>query len=264
MPRWTHALRPAPRTVTAAAVALAATVLGAAALDPPWTSGIAWPEPKGVDPGPPGAPPSDAIVLFDGKDLSAWKGAESWTVRDGYAVCGGNVTTKRSFGNCQLHMEWASPAEVKGSGQGRGNSGVYLMGLYELQILDSYHNETYFDGQAGSVYKQRPPLVNACRGPGEWQSFDILFKTPRFDAAGKLLRPAYITVLHNGVLIQDHFELLGRSAYRKPPRYEPHEPKLPLSLQFHGSPVRFRNIWIRELEDDHESLLEPLREKLRG
>lgn len=246
----------------AAAVLAFVVVLYAAPLPPPWTSGILWPEPKVVDPGPPGGPPSDAIILFDGKDMSAWNGGEKWSIQDGYAICKGNVSTKQAFGDCQIHLEWAAPAEVKGEGQGRGNSGVYLMGLYEVQILDSYNNQTYFDGQCGSVYKQRPPLVNACRKPGEWQTYDIIFTAPRFDDAGKLLRPAYLTVLHNGVLIQNHFEIIGRSAYRKPPTYAPHEPKRPLSLQFHGCPVRFRNIWIRELPDDHEDLLKPLREKM--
>jgi len=249
--------------VPAGALMLAAGLLYGAAQNPPWTSGITWPEPKVVDPGPAGGPPSDAIVLFDGKDLSQWHGAEKWKIGDGYAVCGGNLTTRRPFGDCQLHVEWASPSEAKGEGQGRGNSGIYLMGFYEVQILDSYNNKTYFDGQAGAVYKQRPPLVNACRKPGEWQTYDIIFRAPRFDEKGKLVRPAYVTVLHNGVLIQDHFEILGRSAYRKPPEYSAHEPKLPLVIQFHGHPVRFRNIWIRELEDDHEELLTPLRERLR-
>ncbi|MBI4578527.1 MAG: DUF1080 domain-containing protein [Planctomycetes bacterium] len=235
------------------------------AQDPPWTSGIDWPKPEVIDPGSLGGPPSDAIVLFDGKDLSQWNGAEKWTVQDGHAVCGGNLATKRAFGDCQLHVEWASPAQVKGSSQARGNSGVYLMGFYEIQILDSYDNETYHDGQAASVYKQRPPLVNVCRKPGEWQSYDIIFRAPRFDEQGKLVRPAYVTLLHNGVLVQDHFELLGRSAYRRPPQYAPHEPKLPLHLQFHGCPVRFRNVWIRELpDDDGENLLAPLRAKLNG
>lgn len=252
------------RATLAPTVFFAAVSAPQAAQDPPWTSGIAWPEPKVVDPGPPGGPPSDAIVLFDGKDLSAWTGAEKWRVQDGYAICGGNISTKRAFGDCQLHVEWAAPAPAKGEGQGRGNSGVYLMGFYEVQVLDSYGNTTYFDGQAGSVYKQRPPLVNACRKPGEWQTYDIIFHAPRFDRAGKLLTPATLTLLHNGVLVQDHFELLGRSAYRKPPTYAPHEPKLPLTLQYHGHPVRYRNIWIRELPDPREDLLAPLRERLSG
>jgi hypothetical protein len=194
-----------------------------------------------------GGPPSDAIVLFDGSDLSQWDGGDKWLVENGYAVSrGGGITTRDSFGDCQLHIEWASPEVVEGKGQGRGNSGVYLMGKYELQILDSYDNPTYFDGQAGAMYKTRPPLVNACRKPGEWQTYDIIFHAPRFDGA-TLTKPAYITVLHNGVLIQDHTELLGSTAWDSPPQYAPHPPKGPIHLQFHGNPVRFRNIWIREI-----------------
>ncbi len=254
---------PRGRVALVGIVVVAVFGLSVAALDPPWQSGIDWPKPKVVDPGPPGGVPSDAVVLFDGKDLSQWTGGEKWTIKDGYAVNGGELVTRRPFGDCQLHIEWAAPAEPQGTGQKRGNSGVYLMGLYEVQILDSYDNETYFEGQAGAVYKQRPPLVNACRKPGEWQSYDIVFRAPRFDEKGKLLRPAYVTVLHNGVLIQDHFEVLGQSAYRRPPTYAPHEPKRPLHLQYHGSPVRFRNIWIRELDDDRDDMVAPLREKLR-
>lgn len=233
-------------------------------LSPPWTSGIAWPEPKVVDPGPPGGPPSDAIVLFDGKDLSKWEKPERWTIENGYAICGSSLTTKQAFGDCQLHVEWATPTEVKGSGQGRGNSGVYLMGRYEVQVLDSYKNKTYFDGQAGAIYKQRPPLVNACREPGEWQSYDIIFEAPRFGPDRKLVRPAYVTILQNGVLIQNHFEIMGNTEYRRAPRYSAHPPKLPLTLQHHGHPVRYRNIWIRELGDDHEELTTELREKLKA
>jgi len=214
-----------------------------------WVSGIQWKAPAVIAPGSENTPPSDAIVLFDGKYLSQWNGGENWVLENGYGVCKGGITTKQAFGDCQLHVEWASPEKVEGKGQGRGNSGVYLMGKYELQILDSYENETYFDGQAGAIYKQSPPLVNVCRKPGEWQTYDIIFKAPRFGENGKLLKPATMTAFHNGVLIQDHFELLGETAWHKPPAYEAHAPKLPLSLQYHGNPVRFRNIWIRELSD---------------
>ena len=181
-----------------------------------WVSGIAWPEPKVVDPGPVGGPPSDAVVLFDGHDMSAWEDGQVWPVRDGYVVAKGHdIHTKQAFGDCQLHVEWATPEKVEGHGQERGNSGVFLMGLYEIQILDSYENPTYFDGQAAAVYKQRPPLVNACRKPGQWQTYDILFEAPRFDGAGKLLRPAYVTVLQNGVLVQNHFAIQGTTAWEK-------------------------------------------------
>jgi len=230
--------------------------------DPQWLGhDRSRPAPAVVDPGTASTPdragraPSDAVVLFDGKDLSAWASMDGsptrWIARDGYMECvqgSGYVRTLECFGDCQLHVEYASPVPASGDGQGRGNSGVYLMGLYEVQILDSYENKTYFDGQCGAVYKQRPPLVNACRKPGEWQTYDIIFKAPRFDEKGKLVQPAYVTVLQNGVLIQNHFEIVGRSAYRRPPTYAPHEAKLPLTLQFHGSPVRFRNIWVRPLE----------------
>ena len=215
-----------------------------------WVSGIKWKEPPVVDPGPPGGPPSDAIVLFDGTDLSQWEGGDKWVLEDGYGICRGGITTKQAFGDCQLHVEWASPEKVEGRGQGRGNSGVFLMGKYEVQILDSYENDTYYDGQAGSIYKQSPPLVNVCRKPGEWQTFDIIFRAPRFDEQGALVKPATMTVLHNGVLIQDHFELLGSTAWHKPPAYEPSGPKAPIHIQYHGNPVRFRNIWIRELSDE--------------
>lgn len=228
-----------------------AVVLGCAAalgFYPEWKSGKAWPEPKVVDPGPPGGPPADAIVLFDGRDLSQWEGGEKWLIEGDVAtIRGGGITSKQSFGDCQLHVEWASPEEVKGSGQGRGNSGVYLMGRYEVQILDSYHNETYFDGQCASIYKQHPPLVNVCRKPGEWQTYDIIFTAPRFEKDGTLKKPAAITVLQNGVLVQNHFELEGSTAWDRPPEYAAHPVKQPLQIQNHGNPVKFRNIWIREL-----------------
>lgn len=215
-----------------------------------YLSGIEWAEPAVVDPGPPGGPPSDAVVLFDGTDLSQWKGGEKWIVQDGYAISAeGGIETKAEFGDCQLHVEWATPEEVSGSGQGRGNSGVFLMGRYELQVLDSYENNTYYDGQAGAIYKQHPPLVNASRKPGEWQTFDVLWTGPRFDAEGKLTRPAYMTVLHNGVVIQNHFELEGDTPFNRAPEYSPHPEKGPISLQYHGNPVRFRNIWVREINE---------------
>lgn len=224
------------------------SALAGAALIEEFKSGIHWPEPKVINPGPVGGPPSDAVVLFDGKDLSQWQGGDQWEIKDGYAVAKGTgITTKQPFGDCQLHVEWATPAEVSGMGQGRGNSGVYFMGKYELQVLDSFDNPTYFDGQAGSLYKQYPPLVNACRPPGEWQSYDVVFNGPRFGEKGELLRPAFMTVLHNGVLIQNHTRLLGGTFYERPARYEPHADKLPLHIQYHGNPIRIRNIWVREL-----------------
>jgi hypothetical protein len=213
-------------------------------------SGIEWAEPAVVDPGPVGGPPSDAVVLFDGKDMCQWEGAEKWAVQDGYVVSGpGTVRSKPVFGDCQVHLEFATPEEIVGEGQGRGNSGLFLMDAYEVQILDSYENATYFDGQAGAIYKQHPPLVNACRKPGEWQTLDVIWTAPRFDEEGKLVEPAYVTVLHNGVLIQNHFKLEGDTPYNRPPSYEKHPDKLPLRLQYHGNPVRFRNIWVREVPE---------------
>jgi hypothetical protein len=205
----------------------------------------------------PGQPPSDAIVLFDGQDLSQWltsKGEPAkWKVENGYFEVvpkTGDVETKQAFGDCQLHVEWAAPDPPRGQDQDRGNSGVYLMGLYEVQVLDSYNNETYADGQAAAVYGQYPPLVNAARPPGQWQTYDIIFHGPRFDKDGKVLRPARVTVLHNGVLVQDNVELTGPTAHRQRPPYQVHPEQLPLMLQEHGHPVRFRNIWVRELSRD--------------
>jgi hypothetical protein len=193
-------------------------------------------------------------VLFDGKDMSAWKGAEDWEIKDGAVTVKGlsssnlhYAETKQSFGDCQLHLEWAEPDEVKGSSQGRGNSGAYLMSRYEVQILDSYKNPTYYDGQCGAIYKQSPPLVNVCRKPGEWQTYDIIFEAPWFNENGKLTKPAYVTVLQNGVLVQNHFQLEGGTYWDQPPHYTAHTPKAPLQLQDHGNPVKFRNIWIRPL-----------------
>jgi hypothetical protein len=211
-------------------------------------SGLEWETPKVINPGPVGGPPSDAIVLFDGTDLEAWNGAERSKIEDGAIVVGGTLSTKQAFGDCQIHIEYAAPTPPKGKSQGRGNNGIKLMGRYEIQILDSYENETYLDGMNGAIYKQRPPLVNACRPPGEWQSFDIVFQAPRFED-GKLKSPGYVTVLHNGVLIHNHVELEGTTAYNQLPSYRPHAEKLPFTFAYHGSPVRFRNIWVRELRE---------------
>jgi hypothetical protein len=213
-----------------------------------WLSGIVWEAPPVVTPGDGTAPPSDAVVLFDGRNLDQWAGGDQWVVENGHAIAAkGGIHTKEAFGDCQLHIEWATPAEVSGSGQGRGNSGVFLQGMYEVQVLDSYENQTYHDGQAGALYKTMAPMVNASRKPGEWQTYDIIFRGARFDAHGTLLKPAYITVLHNGVLVQDHLELLGETLFTEPPTYKPHPERGPISLQFHGNPVRYRNIWIREI-----------------
>lgn len=232
-------------------IVLGLLIMTGVALSAEWKSGIAWTEPPIIQPGQTDAdPPSDAVVLFDGTDLSKWEGGDQWEIKDGYAIARKQgLSTKDAFGDCQLHVEWAAPEKVEGSGQGRGNSGVYLMGKYEIQILDSYENQTYYDGQAGAIYKTKPPLVNACRKPGEWQTYDIIFEGPRFNEDGQVRRPGYVTVLHNGVVIQNHTELLGTTAWDAPPTYQKHPEKLPLQLQFHGNPVRFRNLWIRELKE---------------
>lgn len=222
------------------------------------------PQPPVVTPGTestqeqPGLPPSDAVVLFDGKDVSNWTDSDGkptkWLVENGAMVCtedSGMVRTKQEFGSCQLHVEWAAPAEVEDDGQGRGNSGVFLMGRYEIQVLDNYNNQTYPDGQAGALYGRSKPLVNACRKPGEWQSYDIIFHRPIFDG-DKVVKRATFTVLHNGVLIQDHYELTGGTDWRgghSISEYAPHGDKGPIMFQDHGNPVRFRNVWIRELKD---------------
>lgn len=214
-----------------------------------YKSGIEWQEPPVVTPGETDdQPPSDAIILFDGTDMSAWEGGE-WPVKDGVVYSGkGYVYSKQKFGDIQLHLEWSAPSEVKGSSQGRGNSGCFLMGQYEIQILDSYDNQTYFDGQAASVYKQTPPMVNAMRKPGEWNTYDIFWTAPRFAVNGDVESPAYVTVVHNGILVLNHFELMGPSGYSQAPHYKVHDPVGPIGLQDHGNPVRFRNIWVRELK----------------
>jgi hypothetical protein len=237
--------------------------------DTPMLPGLPWhvhdparPHPPVVTPGAmPGAAPSDAVVLFDGRDLSHWvqhgTGAASttlvdpkWVLRDGYFETGartGSLYSRDSFGDIQLHIEWASPAVVVGNSQGRGNSGVFLMGLYEVQVLDSYDNKTYADGTAGAIYGQWPPLANMARKPGEWQTYDIVFEAPRFEN-GKVVKPAFETVIWNGVVVHNHKELMGPTIYRAVASYAtPHAPELPLMLQDHNNPVRYRNIWVRRL-----------------
>ena len=210
------------------------------------------PVPPMVNPGTAGSPPSDAIVLFDGSDLEEWEsvagGPAEWKLdNDAMTVdAKGDIQTKRELGNVQLHIEWRTPFEVVGESQERGNSGIFLAGRYEVQVLDSYDNATYSNGQAGSVYKQHIPLVNASRGPGEWQSFDIVFMAPLFNDGGRVIRPATVTVFHNGVLVQNNVTIQGPTTYVGKPRYEAHG-KAPLRLQDHRNPVSYRNIWIREL-----------------
>ncbi|MBK97354.1 MAG: hypothetical protein CL672_01010 [Balneola sp.] len=221
-------------------------------------------------------PPSDATVLFDGTDLAKWQAMQlrvagdmpgilksiadyepgkvtqpaQWKVADGIMTVEpgtGAIETKRHFGDMQLHLEWNAPVAEEKSGQGYSNSGVFFMGLYEVQILNSYKNTTYNNGQASSVYKQHIPLVNASRAPGQWQSYDIIFMAPRFSEKGSLISPVRLTVFHNGVLVQNNVELLGPTTYIGASHYTPHPEKMPLALQDHGDPVQFRNIWIREL-----------------
>lgn len=200
--------------------------------------------------------PSDAIILFNGKDFNEWSaakdgGAPKWDLKDGAMTVAkgtGDVKTKKEFRDFQLHIEWRTPAEVVGDGQGRGNSGIFLQGLYELQVLDSYESVTYSNGQAGAIYKQEQavPLVNACKKPGEWQTYDVVFTAAHFGKDGRMLIPAYVTVLHNGVLIQAHTAITGPTEYKGLPVYKQID-KGPLQLQDHGNPVSYRNIWIREL-----------------
>lgn len=211
------------------------------------------PEPRKVNPGQGMTPPSDAIVLFDGTNFNEWttpKGGEPGWKLDGGAMTvvkgTGGVQTKREFGDVQLHIEWRTPAVVEGKGQGRGNSGVFLQGIYEVQVLDSYNNRTYSNGQAGSIYKQYMPLVNASRGPGEWQTYDIIYKAPVFNKDGIKVASGTLTVLHNGVLIQNNIEIKGNTPYIGLPQNEAHG-KGPLFLQDHSNPVSYRNIWVREL-----------------
>lgn len=211
-------------------------------------------KPPLVTPGKNNAPPSDAIVLYRGpQDIINWVEDNGnpvrWKADDSLTVTEktGSIKTRQPFGDVQLHIEWRSPSEVKGTGQGRGNSGVFMMGKYEIQVLDSYDNETYPNGQAASIYKQHIPLVNASTPPGTWQTYDIFFQSPRFNADSTLSVPGYVTVVHNGVLVQNHVELKGPTEYIGKPVYKYHDSKMPLGLQNHGNPVSYRNIWIREI-----------------
>ncbi|MEO7891872.1 MAG: family 16 glycoside hydrolase [Vicinamibacterales bacterium] len=217
------------------------------------------PQPRVVTPGAtPSGPPSDAIVLFDGKDLSKWVQTSNghtvpatWPIKDGYFETGartGSLWTRDNFGDVQLHIEFATPESAQGDSQGRGNSGVKFMGFYEVEVLDSYQNMTYADGYAGAIYGEQPPLVNVARKPGEWQVFDIIFEAPKFNAA-TLVAPAYMTVFWNGVLVQHRRAVMGNtSATRTPHAYTAHDAELPLMLQDHSNPVKFRNVWIRKLK----------------
>jgi Domain of Unknown Function (DUF1080) len=223
------------------------------------------PVPKVVTPGATcTAPPSDAIVLFDGKNLDEWVSAKDkspakWTVADDVLTVNkgqGNIETKRSFKDYQLHIEWRVPENITGSGQARGNSGVFLASTgpgdagYELQVLDSYNNKTYVNGQAGSIYKQAIPLANPCRKPGEWQTYDVVWTAPTFNDDGSLKTPAYVTVFFNNVLVQNHFQLKGETLYIGQPLYKKYD-TAPIKLQAHGDksePISFRNIWVRELK----------------
>lgn len=241
--------------------------------DTPFLPGGKWrvhdinrPRPRIVTPGTasttdqPGRPPSDAIILFNGKDLSRWQAQgvgdqegktvePQWKVENGHmeVVPGtGSIFSKEKFGDCQIHVEWSTPSQVQSSSQGRGNGGVIIMSRYEIQVLDSYQNATYADGQAAAVYGQFPPLVNASHPPGEWQIFDIAFEAPRFEGE-KLVKPAYVTVFHNGVLVHHHKEILGPVRHKELTQYEPHSPEEPLLLQSHHNPVRYRNVWVRRL-----------------
>ncbi len=208
------------------------------------------PAPKRVDPGkvgPPASVPSDAIVLFNGKDVSHWQPLKDWKVADGYLISGDSaLATKESFGDIQLHVEWMEPADFEGPWYNRGNNGVLLMGLYEIQIFDSFNERIYPDGQCAAIYGQTPPLVNSSRPPGEWQTYDIMFLAPRFDGE-KLLAPARVTVIHNGVLAQLDEEIHGEIGHRVLSEYKQKVSKGPLGFGGHGCPIRFRNLWLRRL-----------------
>ena len=240
---------------TAAITLILATAMCADELPPPEATEYYEPVPPVVS-SPEGGVPSDAIVLFDGTSLAAWESVEGggapWKIEDGAMTVvpkSKNIRTRRGFGDVQLHIEFRCPSVVEGKGQGRGNSGIFLMGLYEVQVLDSYENTTYVNGQLGSIYKQHVPLVNVARPPGIWQQYDIVFVAPRFDAAGEVVSPARFTVFLNGVLVQHDVVLKGPTVWRGAPKYAAHGESLPLELQEHDSDlVSYRNIWIRELK----------------
>ena len=255
--------RPAPQSAPAPATTTAAAS-GARVPTRPEETEQWTPVPAIVTPGTNGAPPSDAVVLFNGTNLDEWvlmkdKSPATWTLADGAMTVNkavGGIETKRSFTDYQLHVEWRIPTGITGKGQARGNSGVFLASTgpgdmgYELQVLDSYNNTTYVNGQAGSIYKQSPPLANAMRPPGEWQTYDVVWTAPRFNADGSVQSPAYVTVLHNGVLVQNHFALKGPTQYIGIPKYSAAHGAAPIKLQSHGDPsppISFRNIWIRPL-----------------
>ncbi len=250
-----HLARPALLVFALPALSFAAEPTPPAELPPATATEVWTPAPPIVSVTARGVP-SDAVVLFDGKSLDAWESVKTpgtpapWSIEgDAFVVVpkSGAIRSKQKFGDVQLHLEFRTPSVVKGTGQGRGNSGLFFMELYEIQILDSHQNPTYVNGQVASVYKQHIPLVNASRTPGEWQTYDIVWVAPRFAADGKLLKPARVTVIHNGVLAQHDVELKGPTLHRGTPSYKAHAAKLPISLQDHGDLMGFRNIWVREL-----------------
>jgi hypothetical protein len=220
----------------------------------PQSTEIWEPQPRKIEPGADNQPPSDAIVLFDGTDLSKWEHKDGspaqWKVHDGMVTVKpetGMIYTKKEFGDIQLHIEFKCPESDTDEGQGKGNSGVFIQGRYEVQVLDCYDNKTYSNGQTGSLYKQHIPLVNACRKPGEWQSYDIIYTAPRFNDEGRAIVPAQMTVLHNGVVIQNRVNIQGNTSYVGAHQYQEHDMKEPIGLQDHGDLVSYRNIWVREL-----------------
>jgi hypothetical protein len=228
--------------------------------DTPLVPGTKWhvhdgerPQPRVVTPGTfstqdqPGKPPSDAIVLFDGTSLDKWKN-KNWKLENGYMEAAkGDQESTEVFGDIQLHIEWTAPVPPKGEGQGRGNSGVFLMGRYEIQVLDCFENQTYPDGQTAAIYGSYPPLVNANRKPGEWQMYDIIWECPKFEG-DKVVKPAFVTVIHNGVVVHHRTELKGNTNHKAAASYTPHGPTGPIRMQDHGNPVKYRNIWVRPLK----------------